>query len=141
MCIRDRCGEAGPIIVYNQAFEKRIIAGLAAAFADLSEALQALNGRVVDLLPIVKRNYYHPDMKGSWSIKSVLPCLVRGLRYDGLGGVQGGTQAQQAYFDLVGGELDAKAAERLHRDLLAYCALDTFAMVEIVRKLQGEADA
>jgi hypothetical protein len=131
------CGGAGPIIVYNQSFEKRIIAELANAFADLSEALLVLNERVVDLLPIVKRNYYHPDMKGSWSIKSVLPCLVPELRYADLGAVQEGTQAQQAYFDLMSGELDAAAAERLRQDLLAYCRLDTWAMVAIVRKLQG----
>jgi hypothetical protein len=132
------CGEAGPIIVYNQSFEKRIIAELADTFADLSEALHALNGRVVDLLPIVKRNYYHPAMKGSWSIKSVLPCLVPELRYADLGAVQEGTQAQQAYFDLTGGEPGAAAAERLRQDLLAYCELDTYAMVKIVQKLQGQ---
>jgi hypothetical protein len=133
------CGEAGPIIVYNQAFEKRIINELAATYADLSESLLALNGRIVDLLPIVRRSYYHPDMKGSWSIKSVLPCLAPELSYADLGAVQEGTQAQQAYFDLIGGELDADAAERLRQDLLDYCRLDTWAMVAIARKLVGEA--
>ncbi|MGB5261432.1 MAG: DUF2779 domain-containing protein [Gammaproteobacteria bacterium] len=134
------CGEAGAIIVYNQSFEKRIISELAAAFADLRESLRTLNDRIVDLLPVVKRNYYHPDMKGSWSIKSVLPCLVPGLRYADLGAVQEGTRAQQAYFDLISGELNAAAAERLHKDLLAYCRLDTWAMVAMVEKLQNKRD-
>ncbi len=129
------CAEAGPILVYNQTFEKRIIGELANRFPDLSRQLLALASRIVDLLPIVKRNYYHPDMKGSWSLKSVLPCLVPELRYSDLGVVQEGTQAQQAYFDLTGGALDAAAAERLRHDLLAYCRLDTYAMVAIVRKL------
>jgi hypothetical protein len=129
------CGEAGPIVVYNQAFEKRIIRELADRFPDLGGKLLALNARIVDLLPIVKRNYYHPDMRGSWSLKSVLPCLVPELRYSDLGAVQDGTQAQQAYFDLTGGDLDAAAAERLRRELLAYCRLDTCAMLAIVRNL------
>lgn len=129
------CGEAGPILVYNQAFEKRIIRELADRFPDLGGKLLALNARIVDLLPVVKRNYYHPDMKGSWSLKSVLPCLVPELRYSDLGAVQDGTQAQQAYFDLTSGNLDAAAAERLRHELLAYCRLDTYAMLAIVRNL------
>jgi hypothetical protein len=89
----------------------------------------------VDLLPLVKRNYYHPDMKGSWSLNNVSPCLVPGLRYSDLGAVQDGTQAQQAYFDLTSGDPDAAAAERLRDELLAYCRLDTSAMLAIVRNL------
>ena len=107
-------------------------------FVRLHDALVALNERVVDLLPIVKRNYYHPDMKGSWSIKAVLPCLVPELHYDDLGAVQEGTQAQQAYFDLINGELDAEAAARLRQELLDYCRLDTWAMVAMVRRLCGK---
>lgn len=120
---------AGPIIVYNQSFEKRIIKGLAEAVPDLGERLMALNSRIVDLLPIVKRNYYHPKMKGSWSIKSVLPCLVPKLHYSDLGEVQDGTQAQQAYFDLTRGALTVGEIEALRMDLLDYCRLDTYAMV------------
>ncbi|MCI0506418.1 MAG: DUF2779 domain-containing protein, partial [Gammaproteobacteria bacterium] len=67
------CSDRGPVIVYNQAFEKRIIKDLAQQFADLSSALLAINSRVFDLLPVVKKHYYHPAMKGSWSIKKVLP--------------------------------------------------------------------
>jgi len=129
------CAGKGPILVYNQAFEKRIIAQLANSFPDLSQTLLALNARILDLLPIVKRNYYHPDMKGSWSIKSVLPCLVPALSYSQLGEVQDGTQAQQAYFDLISGDRDAAAANRLRQDLLDYCRLDTYAMVAMVRRL------
>ena len=131
------CGEQGPILVYNQAFEKRIIRELSDTLPDLSENLLALNGRIVDLLPILRRNYYHPGMKGSWSIKSVLPCLVPELRYSDLGAVQEGTQAQQAYFDLISGALDAAATDRLRHDLLAYCRLDTYAMVAIVETLES----
>ena len=126
---------AGPIIVYNQSFEKRIIKGLAKAFPDLGERLIALNSRIVDLLPIVKRNYYHPKMKGSWSIKYVLPCLVPELHYSDLGEVQDGTQAQQAYFELSSGALTAGEVEALRKDLLDYCKLDTYAMVAIVARL------
>lgn len=132
----EACHETGPIIVYNQTFEKGIIKRLADSFEDLRGSLLALNDRIVDLHPIVMRNYYHPGMKGSWSIKSVLPCLVPELDYSRLGRVQEGTQAQQAYFDLIGDELDSDSKSALRADLLAYCKLDTLAMVEIAHRLQ-----
>ena len=122
-------------MVYNQAFEKRIIDELAQVFPDLRGPLTALNARVFDLWPVVKNNYYHPDMQGSWSIKRVLPCLVPELSYDGLGEVRDGTQAQQACLELINGARDAAAAQRLRQDLLDYCRLDTWAMLAMVRKL------
>ncbi|MEJ2181185.1 MAG: DUF2779 domain-containing protein [Gammaproteobacteria bacterium] len=131
------CGDRGPVIVYNQSFEKRVIKELAEQFDDLAEALLSINTRVFDLLPIVKNHYYHPDMKGSWSIKKVLPCLVPELRYDALGEVQDGTQAQQAYLQIYGGTLTPLAQDKLIEDMRAYCALDTLAMVKIVERLKS----
>ena len=129
------CGEAGPIIVYYQAFEKSIISGLIQLFPDLTSRLQAIHGRIFDLLPVLKQNYYHPGMKGSWSIKKVLPCLVPELSYASLGSVQDGTQAQAIYFAIINGSLNEIAKEAGVADLLDYCKLDTFAMVRIVEKI------
>lgn len=129
------CGEAGPIIVYYQAFEKSVITALIYLFPDLAERLQAIHDRIFDLLPVLKHNYYHPDMKGSWSIKKVLPCLVPELRYDLLGSVQEGTQAQAVYLKLISGEMSQPSLEQARTDLLAYCELDTLAMVRIVEKI------
>ena len=129
------CGHSGPIIVYNQQFEKGIITRLANAFNDLSDALLALNQRVFDLLPVVKKYYYHPDMKGSWSIKNVLPCLVPDLDYSDLGEVRDGLMAQRAYLDITAGRLTITQKEALCADLRDYCTLDTYAMVAIVDRL------
>jgi len=131
------CGLQGPVIVYNQAFEKRIIKELAQQFNDLSVALLAINDRVFDLLPVVKNHYYHPDMKGSWSIKKVLPCLVPELSYDALGDVHDGVQVQQAYLQLYDGKLNAAQRSKLVEDMKAYCALDTLAMVKILQRLKS----
>ena len=77
-------------------------------------------------------------MKGSWSIKSVLPCLVPHLKYSDLGEVQDGTQAQQGYFYIISGTLAEERKAKLIHDLKEYCKLDTLAMVEIARRLVGE---
>jgi len=38
---------------------------------------ELMEGRLVDLLKVVKKYYYHPYMKGSNSIKDVLPTILR----------------------------------------------------------------
>ena len=129
------CGTAGPIIVYNQSFEKGIIRSLAGEYEDLNEQLLAINSRVFDLLPVMKKYYYHPDMKGSWSIKNVLTCLVPELRYSDLGVVQDGLMAQSAYHEIISGKLTKEEKESLSADMLKYCKLDTYAMLAIIDKV------
>jgi hypothetical protein len=128
-------GNSGPVIVYNQQFERGIIKGLAALFEDLSGQLQAINQRIFDLLPVMRKYYYHPDMKGSWSIKNVLSCLVPELRYSDLGDVQNGLMAQSAYLDITGGRLSTEQTDSLQTDMLEYCGLDTYAMLAIVDRV------
>jgi len=129
------CGNEGPVIVYNQSAEKTNINKLAEAFPDLSASLQGIADRIVDLLVIVKDNYYHPDMNGSWSIKNVLPHLVPGRSYKDLGSVQEGTGAQEAYIKLIEPGLTAEERAILEKDLKDYCAMDTLSMVEIVEAI------
>ena len=129
------CGTEGPVIVYNQSFEKGIIKNLAGVYEDLSDQLLAINARVFDLLPIMKKYYYHPDMKGSWSIKSVLTCLVPELRYSDLGDVQDGLMAQSAYHEIISGKLSKEEKDSLYADMLDYCKLDTYAMLAVIDKV------
>ncbi len=129
------CGTEGPVIVYNQSFEKGIIKNLAGVYEDLSDQLLAINARIFDLLPIMKKYYYHPDMKGSWSIKSVLTCLVPELRYSDLGDVQDGLMAQSAYHEIISGKLSKEEKDSLYADMLDYCKLDTYAMLAVIDKV------
>lgn len=128
-------GSDGPILVYNQAFEKTRIKELAAMFPDLSSPLMNLLERVVDLLPITKDCYYHPAMKGSWSIKAVLPTIAPDLCYADLDGVHDGTQAQQAFAEAIDQQTSADRREVLRNALRSYCQLDTLAMVRLTHFL------
>ena len=129
------CGERGPVFVYNAAFESSRIRELAQQHPHLAPALLALNERVVDLLPIARQHYYHPSQQGSWSIKAVLPAMFGEshpeLRYDQLDGVQDGGAAQQAYLEAIAPATHATRKTELERQLLAYCHLDTWAMVRL----------
>ncbi|MDD5300329.1 MAG: DUF2779 domain-containing protein [Gallionella sp.] len=123
-------GQDGPVIVYNQSFEKSRIKELAEYCVDLADDLLAINERVVDLLPIAQANYYHPDMKGSWSIKAVLPTIAPDLTYDNLE-VGNGEDAQVAYAELLDSNTSNEQRKKLIEGLLAYCERDTLAMVRI----------
>ena len=125
------CGERGPVFVYNAAFEQTRIRELAERHPRLAPALHAINDRIVDLLPVARQHYYHPSQQGSWSIKAVLPALYPDLHYSQLDGVQDGGAAQQAYLEAIAPATSAARKAELERQLLAYCHLDTWAMVRL----------
>ena len=129
-------GQTGPILTYS-TFERTVINRLTARLPDLADPLRALTDRIVDLLPLVKAHYYHPDMRGSFSIKAVLPTVAPHLSYDGLGQVRDGIAAQAAFEEAIDTRTAEDRREQLANELLAYCALDTLAMVELVRRLSG----
>ena len=126
----------GPIIVYG-SFESTVIKGLIDFCPDIEGNLNDIVDRLVNLLPWLQNHYYHSAMKGSWSIKAVLPTVAPHLDYSQLEDVQNGTLAQLAYMDIINPETDATVREQKIRNLLRYCELDTQAMVEVVRFFAG----
>jgi predicted RecB family nuclease len=130
-------GTSGSVVVYSH-FEKQRLRGLAGRFTELRPALAAIEDRLVDLLPIVRSNLYHPAFKGSYSIKSVLPVLVPELSYEDLE-IGGGDTAITRFARLVRREiLDDRVAEA-RASLLAYCKRDTEAMVRLHEALGAMA--
>ncbi|MDA8383151.1 MAG: DUF2779 domain-containing protein, partial [Betaproteobacteria bacterium] len=134
------CGTAGPVFVYNAAFENARMSELATRFPDLKEGLDAIIARVVDLLPIARNRYYHPSQKGSWSIKAVLPAVVPELSYDALDGVRNGGEAQEAFLEAIAPQTSDETRETLRAQLLTYCGLDTYAMVRLWQVFAGRTD-
>ncbi len=130
-------GKRGTVFVYNRAYEGSVLRGMAAMFPDLAERLVAIEKRFVDLLDITRRHYYHPDMKGSWSIKAVLPTIAPELDYANLGEVQEGGAAQQAFLEIIAPGTPAERRAQLAADLERYCAQDTLAMVKLAEVFAG----
>ena len=103
----------------------------------MAKALLALNERVVDLLPIAREHFYHPDQHGSWSIKAVLPAICPDLKYADLDGVQDGGAAMDAYLEALSPQTTAARKTEIEQQLLAYCALDTRALVRLWAAFTG----
>ncbi len=129
------------VLAYNMSFEKGVIAKLAEAFPDLSAHLLAINANMRDLIdPFRKLHYVTPDMQGSSSIKQLLPALVPQMEqaYKTLDGIHNGGEAMNAYAAMTGkSEVER---EQIRRALLAYCRLDTLAMVKILERLREVTD-
>jgi hypothetical protein len=78
----------------------------------------------------VKDNVYHPDFRGSFSIKHVLPALVPHLSYTNLD-VKNGDLAITRFARMARGEIAGEGIAVARRQLLEYCKMDTFAMVAL----------
>jgi len=126
----------GSIVTYG-SFEKTVIAGangLSQLYPDLSDDLEDVGDRVVDLEGIIRNHFYHPEFHGSTSIKVTLPVLVPEMSYDNLE-IAEGDSASAAFAYLALGRYGPEEAERVKKNLLTYCAQDTMAMVKLHERL------
>ena len=127
----------GPIFVYYQTYEAGRLRELAERHPQYGAAITQYLARLVDLHPIVRDNYYHPAMQGSFSIKKVLPTIAPDLDYVNLGEVTDGTAAQVAYlYAALDAQTTPEREAELRDRLLIYCKQDTWVMVEVAYFLQ-----
>ncbi len=135
MRLREDIGEIGTVIVWNKTFEKTRNTEMAKLYPEFAPFLERLNDRIYDLGDIVSQGHYvHPDFRGSWSIKNVLPVMVPELSYEGMS-IGKGDQASMAWWKMTIEGVQQLEREQLTEALRRYCELDTRAMVEIYRKL------
>ncbi len=75
--------QADRVVMYT-AFEKTRIRELQRDVPDLADELAALEAKLLDLHPVVKNCVYHPEFRGSFSLKYILTPLVPDLTYNDL---------------------------------------------------------
>ncbi len=126
-------GSAGTIVMYTP-YEAQVIKAMAIVLPSCREKLLALIPRLWDLCDVIRKNFYHPDFNGSYSIKNVLPVLVPSLSYDNME-VGEGMAAVLAYYRLIAGKLPLAEHKVLSAALREYCKLDTLAMVKVFQAL------
>ncbi|MGD2032335.1 MAG: DUF2779 domain-containing protein [Gammaproteobacteria bacterium] len=129
-------GGEGPVFVYT-SYEQGVLKDLAVMFPDLAPALERLIDRLVDLYPLTKTSYYHPEMRGSWSIKAVLPTIAPDMDYESLGEIREGTGASDAFLEILRPDTPEERRRHIRRDLLRYCEYDTRALVRVAAFLEG----
>ena len=125
--------ENGSVIVYNKTFEASRNKEIGEMYPDLKSEMERINSNIVDLMvPFKNRDYYTKEMKGSYSIKYVLPALYPDdpeLDYSELSLIHKGDEASNAFLSLK--YKTSEEQKEIRKALLEYCKLDTFAMVKI----------
>ena len=130
--------ENGSVIIYNKSFEPARNDEIAKMYPDLKDELERINKNIVDfMVPFKQRKYYMKEMHGSASIKTVLPSLYPDdpeLDYHNMPVVHNGDEASKAFVSLKNKTKEEQ--EEIRKGLLAYCELDTYAMVKIWEKFK-----
>lgn len=133
--VRDIGNGYGTYIVWNKSFENGRNGDIGQLYPAYIDVFSSINEKTFDLMDIFKNNlYFHPDFGGSASIKKVLPVLTD-ISYKDLAVGDGGT-ATDLLQKIITWKLDSALIEKTITDLCIYCTQDTWAMVEIRKKLR-----
>lgn len=135
--LRKDIGNKGTVVSWYAQYEQGRNRKLAQLHPEHARFLEEMNDTMFDLEKLFSKNLYvHPEFKGSTSIKSVLPILVPELSYKTLG-IQKGVDAVERWEYLMTKPCSAEEKAEIIQHLLAYCKMDTWAMVKIFEHLKS----
>nr|WP_293295822.1 DUF2779 domain-containing protein [Allomuricauda sp.] len=131
-------GFEGTFVSWHASFENSRNTDMKSWMPQYGTYLDYINVHTFDLEDFFKDDYIDYRFGGSSSIKKVLPVLLDSpnLKYDTLS-VQDGTMAMDVWGRMVFGNPTQEQINRTRKELLAYCKLDTLAMVEIYQYLKA----
>jgi hypothetical protein len=123
----------GNILVWYIPFERKRIEELIRDFPKYTTELENIKNRLVDLLPIYKKHLLTEKTRKSASLKVVLPTFLHHISYQDLE-IQQGMATMDVYRNLpyLTEELEI---EKSRTEMLAYCKLDTLAVLELYNLL------
>lgn len=119
----------GSIVVYS-SYEQTQLSAMAKRFPDLADRISQVLERLLDLERVFMNGYVHHSFAGASSIKKVLPVLVPDLSYETMA-IGNGSDAAAVFSLMREGVIPAEEHDAKREELLAYCALDTLAMVRL----------
>ena len=127
-------GLTGTFISWNAPFEISRNKDMLVWIPQFKDYLNYMNMHMFDLMSIFKTDYVDYRFNGSTSIKKVLPVLCPQFSYSDLE-VQDGTMALDTWGRMASDPNFEGDRDTTRKNLLAYCKLDTLAMVEIYKVL------
>ena len=129
----------GAIITYSH-YESEVIRDLAQKFPQHAPRLLPLLDRITDLYRLIKTHCHHPEFRGGYSLKSVLPLLIPNLNYAGLD-ISDGHAAAASYIRMIAPDTPQPEKAKIRQSLLAYCQRDTEAIARIYHALTTQSNA
>lgn len=139
--LHNHLADHGSIVVWNKAFEGNVNKRMAELCPRDSDYCTQMNSRYYDLMVVFQNQWYaHPNFKGSYSIKKVLPVLVPELSYKEMEIGEGAT-AMATWKRLVfEQDLEEVEKKQLIEAMLKYCEMDTYAMLRIWQELLAQCN-
>ncbi|AGR41003.1 DUF2779 domain-containing protein [Spiroplasma taiwanense] len=139
--VRD-CFKYGPgiYVAYNKSFEKMVLKNLIFLYPEFEKPLKYIYQNTIDLMNFFKKSkdnwlIYHPDFRGSYSIKKTQPALDNRLNYKDLK-INKGDKASQTFRQFLDEVISIEEYQIiLKEDMLKYCDRDTLAMVVVLQKI------
>ncbi len=129
-------GDKGSILIFDDSAERRVLNQLVKEMPERKAEMDNVLKRFVDITQVfMKRHYYNPLMKGSLSLKNILPALLPGIDYSQLA-ISNGITALAAFDKLRNPQADLFETDELRKNLLEYCKMDTYAVAMITEKLR-----
>ncbi|WP_339034745.1 DUF2779 domain-containing protein [Spiroplasma endosymbiont of Cantharis rufa] len=139
--IRD-CFKYGPgiYVAYNKSFEKGVLKNLIYCYPQFTIPLTYIYMNTIDLMEFFRKKgdnwlIYHPEFRGSYSIKKTQPALDSSLSYKDLK-INKGDKASQTFRQFLDNVISQEEYEViLKEDMLKYCDRDTLAMIVVLQKV------
>ncbi len=129
--LQKHIGKEGSLIVWNKSFEGTQNKRMAEIHPQFADFCLNMNERIYDLMDIFQKQWYaDPKLKGSYSIKNVLPLFAPDFSYNELEIGEGAT-AMTSWFEMVYENAETSKKETIKENLLRYCEMDTMAMLKI----------
>jgi hypothetical protein len=123
------------ILMFDKSLEESLLNQLMELYPNYRYRINELKTKIVDLAdPIKKGYYYHPQMSGNFSLKSIAPLVHQEAGFDGLD-IQSGIVAMYMYEGLLK-ETNHINAELIKQQLIDYCEMDamiTFNLLHFLR--------
>ena len=123
------------ILMFDKSLEENILNQLVELFPEYRKDIDTFKSKINDLAePVKKGNYYHPEMKGNFTLKSMAPLVNQEAGFNNLE-IQSGITAMYIYESLL--LQNAIEAEQVKAQLIEYCEMDaliTYQLLDFFKK-------
>lgn len=125
------------ILMYDKSLEENVLNQLAEVFPDYKAQIDILKSKIVDLAePVKQGNYYHPAMKGNFSLKSLAPIIHADTKFDNMD-IQSGISAMYVYEGLLHQQNEIEK-ENIKSQLIEYCEMDALVTFQLYSYFSGK---
>lgn len=118
------------ILMFDKSLEETVLNQLAELYPEYRNDITSLKNKIVDLAePIRKGNYYHPEMAGNFTLKSVAPLVNQDAGFNNLD-IQSGISAMYIYESLL--VQNMIEGEQTKQQLIDYCEMDALITYQLL---------